>query len=100
MLHALLTILGLASVVLALLVMVQVVSLQDLLTFTKRGLVAIIVLLVVGCVLKSVLVAIITSLVPVASGSLVQSLLVVLAVVALFFVVRLLVVTAHSRHNP
>jgi hypothetical protein len=100
MLHAILMILGLASVVLALLIMVQAISLQDLFSFTKRGLVAVVVLLVVGCILKSVLVAIVTSLVPVASGSLVQSLLVVLAVVALFFVVRLLVVTAHSRHNP
>ena len=100
MLHALLTLLGLASVVLALLVMVQAISLQDLLSFTRRGLVTVVAMLVVACLMKSVLVAIIMSLVPGTSTPLAQSLLIVLAVIALFFTIRLLVVTAYSRHNP
>ena len=75
MLHAILMILGLASVVLALLIIVQVISLQDLLSFTKRGLVAVVVLLVVGCILKSVLLAIVTMvLLPVAGSAFLRSL--------------------------
>ena len=101
MLHAILMILGLASVVLALLIMVQAISLQDLFSFTKRGLVAVVVLLVVGCILKSVLLAIVTMvLLPVAGSAFLRSLIALLLVIALFFIIRLLVVTAHSRHNP
>ena len=101
MLHAILMILGLASVVLALLIMVQVISLQDLFSFTKRGLVAVVVLLVVGCILKSVLLAIVTMvLLPVAGSAFLRSLIALLLVIALFFIIRLLVVTAYSRHNP
>ena len=101
MLHAILMILGLASVVLALLIMVQAISLQDLFSFTKRGLVAVVVLLVVGCILKSVLVAIVTMvLLPIAGSSFLRSLIAVLLIIALFFIIRLLVVTAYSRHNP
>ena len=101
MLHTILMILGLASVVLALLIMVQVISLQDLFSFTKRGLVTVVVLLVVGCILKSVLVAIVTMvLLPVAGSSFLRSLIAVLLIIALFFIIRLLVVTAYSRHNP
>ena len=101
MLHAILMILGLASVVLALLIMVQAISLQDLFSFTKRGLVAVVVLLVVGCILKSVLLAIVTMvLLPVAGSAFLRSLIALLLVIALFFIIRLLVVTAYSRHNP
>ena len=101
MLHTILMILGLASVVLALLITVQVISLQDLFSFTKRGLVAVVVLLVVGCILKSVLLAIVTMvLLPVAGSAFLRSLIALLLVIALFFIIRLLVVTAYSRHNP
>ena len=101
MLHAILMIVGLASVVLALLIIVQVISLQHLFSFTKRGLVAVVVLLVVGCILKSVLLAIVTMvLLPVAGSAFLRSLIALLLVIALFFIIRLLVVTAYSRHNP
>ena len=101
MLHTILMILGLASVVLALLIMVQVISLQDLFGFTRRGLVTVVVLLVVGCILKSVLVAIVTMvLLPVAGSPFLRSLIAVLLIIALFIIIRLLVVTAYSRHNP
>ena len=101
MLHTILMILGLASVVLALLIMVQAISLQDLVSFTRRGLVTVVVLLVVGCILKSVLVAIVTMvLLPIAGSSFLRSLIAVLLIIALFFIIRLLVVTAYSRHNP
>ena len=101
MLHAILMIVGLAAVVLALLIMVQVISLQDLVSFTRRGLVAVVVLLVVGCILKSLLATIVTMvLLPVAGSAFLRSLIALLLVIALFFIIRLLVVTAYSRHNP
>jgi len=52
MLHAFVTILALGSVVLALLIMVQVISVKDLLSFTRRGLVTVVVLLVEGAELE------------------------------------------------
>ena len=101
MLHEILMIVGLASVVLALLIMAQVTSLEDLFSFTRRGLVTVVVLLVVGCILKSVLLAIVTMvLLPVAGSAFLRSLIALLLVIALFFIIRLLVVTAYSRHNP
>ena len=100
MLHALFMILGLASVVLALLIMVQVISVQDLLSFTKRGLVTLVVLLVAGCLLKQLVVTVVAPvLLPVARASLFWSLGALLAIVALFFIIRLLLVAADSRRN-
>ena len=100
MLHALFMILGLASVVLALLIMVQVISVQDLLSFTKRGLVTLVVLLVAGCLLKQLVVTVVAPvLLPVARASLFWSLGALLAIVALFFITWLLLVAADSRRN-
>ena len=100
MLHALFMILGLASVVLALLIMVRLVSVQDLLSFTKRGLVTLVVLLVAGCLLKQLVVTVVAPvLLPVARASLFWSLGALLAVVAFFFIIRLLLVAADSRRN-
>jgi hypothetical protein len=91
MLHVIVMILGLASVVLALLIMVQVISVKDLLSFTKRGLVTLVVLLVAGCLLPVLL--------PIAKASLLSSLVAALAIIALFFIIRLLLVAADSRRN-
>ena len=100
MLHVIVMILALASVVLALLIMVQVISVKDLLSFTKRGLVTLVVLLVAGCLLKQLVVTVVAPvLLPVARASLFWSLGVLLAVVALFFIIRLLLVAADSRRN-
>ena len=100
MLHALFMILGLASVVLALLIMVRLVSVQDLLSFTKRGLVTLVVLLVAGCLLKQLVVTLIAPvLLPIAKSSLLSSLVAVLAIIALFLIIRLLLVAADSRRN-
>ena len=100
MLHVIVMILALASVVLALLIMVQVISVQDLLSFTKRGLVTLVVLLVAGCLLKQLVVTLIAPvLLPIAKASLLSSLVAVLAIIALFFIIRLLLVAADSRRN-
>jgi hypothetical protein len=100
MLHVIVMILDLASVVLALLIMVQVISVKDLLSFTKRGLVTLVVLLVAGCLLKQLLVTVVAPvLLPVARASLFWSLGALLAIVALFFLIRLLLVAADSRRN-
>ena len=100
MLHALFMILGLASVVLALLIMVRLVSVQDLLSFTKRGLVTLVVLLVAGCLLKQLVVTVVAPvLLPVARASLFWSLGAWLVIVALVFLIRLLLVAADSRRN-
>jgi len=100
MLHLIVMILGLASVVLALLIMVRLVSVQDLLSFTKRGLVTLVVLLVAGCLLKQLVVTVVAPvLLPVARVSLLWSLVALLAIIALFFIVRLLLVAAGSRRN-
>jgi hypothetical protein len=100
MLHAVVMILALASVVLALLIMVQVISVKDLLSFTRRGLVTVVVLLVVGCLLKQLVVTVVASvLLPIARVSLLWSLVALLAIIALFFIIRLLMVTADSRRN-
>ena len=100
MLHAVVMILALASVVLALLIMVQVISVQDLLSFTKRGLVTLVVLLVAGCLLKQLVVTLIAPvLLPIAKASLLSSLVAVLAIIALFFIIRLLLVAADSRRT-
>ena len=100
MLHAVVMILALASVVLALLIMVQVISVKDLLSFIKRGLVTLVVLLVAGCLLKQLVVTLIAPvLLPIAKASLLSSLVAVLAIIALFFIIRLLMVTADSRRN-
>jgi hypothetical protein len=100
MLHVIVMILGLASVVLALLIMVQVVSVKDLVSFTKRGLVTLVVLLVAGCLLKQLVVTLIAPvLLPIAKASLLSSLVAVLAIIALFFIIRLLLVAADSRRN-
>jgi len=86
MLHVIVMILGLASVVLALLIMVQVISVKDLLSFTKRGLVTLVVLLVAGCLLKQLVVTLIAPvLLPIAKASLLSSLVAALAIIALFF---------------
>jgi hypothetical protein len=93
-------ILALASVVVAVLVMVQVVSVKDLLSLTKRGLVALVVLLVGGCLLKQLFTSfIMPALLPIAKVSLLWSLGALLAIVALFFLIRLLLVASDSRHN-
>ena len=100
MLHLIVMILGLASVVLALLIMVRLVSVQDLLSFTKRGLVTLVVLLVAGCLLKQLVVTLIAPvLLPIAKASILSSLVAVLAIIALFFIIRLLLVAADSRRN-
>lgn len=100
MLHVIVMILGLAFVVLALLIMVQVISVKDLLSFTKRGLVTLVVLLVAGCLLKQLVVTLIAPvLLPIAKASLLSSLVAVLAIIALFFIIRLLLVAADSRRN-
>jgi hypothetical protein len=100
MLHVIVMILALASVVLALLIMVQVISVKDLLSFTKRGLVTLVVLLVAGCLLKQLVVTLIAPvLLPIAKASLLSSLVAVLAIIALFFIIRLLLVAADSRRN-
>ena len=102
MLHVIVMILGLglAFVVLALLIMVQVISVKDLLSFTKRGLVTLVVLLVAGCLLKQLVVTVVAPvLLPVARASLFWSLGALLAIVALFFIIRLLLVAADSRRN-
>jgi hypothetical protein len=100
MLHAFVTILALGSVVLALLIMVQVISVKDLLSFTRRGLVTVVVLLVAGCLLKQLVVTVVAPvLLPVARVSLLWSLVALLAIIALFFIVRLLLVAADSRRN-
>jgi hypothetical protein len=100
MLHVTVMILALASVVLALLIMVQVISVKDLLSFTKRGLVTLVVLLVAGCLLKQLVVTLIAPvLLPIAKASLLSSLVAVLAIIALFFIIRLLLVAADSRRN-
>jgi hypothetical protein len=100
MLHVIVMILGLASVVLALLIMVQVISVKDLLSFTKRGLVTLVVLLVAGCLLKQLVVTLIAPvLLPIAKASLLSSLVAALAIIALFFIIRLLLVAADSRRN-
>jgi hypothetical protein len=101
MLHVIVMILALASVVLALLIMVQVISVKDLLSFTKRGLVTLVVLLVAGCLLKQLVVTLIAPvlLLPIAKASLLSSLVAVLAIIALFLIIRLLLVAADSRRN-
>ena len=100
MLHAFVTILALGSVVLALLIMVQVISVKDLLSFTRRGLVTVVVLLVAGCLLKQLVITVVAPvLLPVARVSLLWSLVALLAIIALFFIVRLLLVAADSRRN-
>jgi hypothetical protein len=100
MLHAFVTILALGSVVLALLIMVQVISVKDLLSFTRRGLVTVVVLLVAGCLLKQLVITVVAPvLLPVARVSLLWSLVALLAIIALFFIVRLLLFAAGSRHN-
>jgi hypothetical protein len=100
MLHVIVMILGLASVVLALLIMVQVISVKDLLSFTERGLVTLVVLLVAGCLLKQLVVTVVAPvLLPVARASLFWSLGALLAIIALFFIIRLLLVAADSRRN-
>ena len=100
MLHVIVMILALASVVLALLIMVQVISVKDLLSFTKRGLVTLVVLLVAGCLLKQLVVTLIAPvLLPIAKASLLSSLVAALAIIALFFIIRLLLVAADSRRN-
>jgi hypothetical protein len=100
MLHVVFMILGLASVVLALLIMVQVVSVQDLLSFTKRGLVTLVVLLVAGCLLKQLVVTVVAPvLLPIAKASLLWSLVAVLAIIGLFLIIKLLLVVADSRRN-
>ena len=100
MLHVIVMILALASVVLALLIMVQVISVKDLLSFTKRGLVTLVVLLVAGCLLKQLVVTLIAPvLLPIAKSSLLSSLVAVLAIIALFLIIRLLLVAADSRRN-
>jgi len=100
MLHVIVMILALASVVLALLIMVQVISVKDLLSFTKRGLVTLVVLLVAGCLLKQLVVTLIAPvLLPIAKASILSSLVAVLAIIALFFIIRLLLVAADSRRN-
>ena len=100
MLHAVVMILALASVALALLIMVQVISVKDLLSFTRRGLVTVVVLLVVGCLLKQLVVTVVAPvLLPIARVSLLWSLVALLAIIALFFIIRLLLVAADSRRN-
>lgn len=100
MLPVLFMILGLASVVLALLVMLQVIPWQDLLSFTSRGLVTLVVLLVAGCFMKQLVMTIVMPvLLPIAKISLIWSVGAVLAIVVLFVVIRLLMVATNSRHN-
>jgi len=100
MLHAVVMILALASVVLALLIMVQMISVRDLLSFTKHGFVTVVVLRVAGCLLKQLIVTVIAPvLLPVAWASLHWPLVALLIIVALFFVARLLLVAAGSRRN-
>lgn len=100
MLYAILMVLGVGSVVLALLVMVQAISLQDLFSFTRRGLLTLVVLLIAGCLLKQLVAGVIIPvLLPVAAGSLAWSLGALIAVIALFFIIRLFVVVHDSSHN-
>ena len=100
MLHAFVTILALGSVVLALMIMVQVISVKDLLSFTRRGLVTVVVLLVAGCLLKQLVITVVAPvLLPVARVSLIWSLVALLAIIALFFIIRLLLIAAGSRRN-
>jgi hypothetical protein len=100
MLHAIVMILGLASVVLALLIMLQVISVQDVVSFTNRGLLTLVVPMVAGCLIKQLVMTIVMPLLlPIAKASLIWSMGAVLAIVVLLFLIRLLMVATNSRRN-
>jgi hypothetical protein len=55
---------------------------------------------VAGCLLKQLVVTLIAPvLLPIAKASILSSLVAVLAIIALFFIIRLLLVAADSRRN-
>ncbi len=89
MLHILVPLVGLALAVLAILVMVRAVSVQEIFSFSRKGMVALVVFLVAGCYLEHAVV----TLLPVAA----KALLFIALVVAIYFLLIFLASRFSSR---